>query len=32
MNRADFLLALSDVGVSMIQTDANDLRDELARG
>jgi len=32
MNRADFLLALSDVGISMIQTDVSDLRAELARG
>ncbi len=32
MNRADFLLALGEVGVSMIQTDVSDLRDELARG
>jgi len=32
MNRADFLLELGQVGVSMIQTDLDDLRDELARG
>jgi len=32
MNRSDFLLALGDLGVSMIQTDVDDLRQELARG
>lgn len=32
MNRADFLLALAEVGISMIQTDVGDLREELARG
>ena len=32
MHRVDFLLALGTVGVSMIQTDVHDLRDELARG
>jgi len=32
LNRADFLLALGNIGVSMLQTDVEDLRDELARG
>ncbi len=31
MNRADFLQSLGSVGVSMIQTDLDDLRAELAR-
>lgn len=32
MNRADFLQSLGSVGVSMIQTDLDDLRAELSRG
>lgn len=31
MNRADFLQSLGALGISTIQTDASDLRDELAR-
>jgi len=31
MPRADFLLSLERVGVSMIQMDVEDLRDELSR-
>lgn len=31
MNRVDFLLKLGGLGVSIIQTDVNDLREELAR-
>ncbi len=32
MNRADFLVMLGSVGISMIQTDEDELRAELARG
>ena len=32
MNRVDFLLGLGNLGVSTIQTDVDDLRQEIARG